>query len=80
MRNLTLVAAAVLAAAALAATPARALPLGGDAVRGAATPLDPVEHVRSCWRFGLHGWGWYPCYYYYSGSYGPYPGWRRYHY
>jgi hypothetical protein len=78
MRNLTL-AAALLAVAALAAAPAQALPLGVDAVRGAAATLDPVDQVRACWRFGWHGWGWYPCYYYYGGAAGPYPGSRQYY-
>ena len=77
MRNLTL-AAALLAAATLTATPSRALPLGADAVRATAVTLDPVDQVSACWRYGWHGWGWYPCYYYYGGGSVPYPGWRRY--
>ena len=80
MRNLITLAAAVLAAAALMVSPGRALPLSASEVRTAAATLDPVDQVRACWRYGWHGWGWYPCYYYYSGSFGPYPGWRRYHY
>ena len=78
MRNLTTLAAALLAAATLTATPSRALPLGADAVRTAAVTLDPVDQVGASWRYGWHGWGWYPCYYYYGGGSVPYPGWRRY--
>jgi hypothetical protein len=77
MRNLITLAAALLAMATLTTTPSRALPVGAGGVRTAAATVDPVERVGSCWRFGWHGWGWYPCYYYYPGYTDP--RWRRYH-
>ena len=77
MRNLTL-AAALLATAALTAGLSPAMALGAGELPAAAATLDPVDQVRACWRYGFHGWGWYPCYYYYGGGAVPYPGWRHY--
>ena len=74
MRKLTSLAAAaaLVSAAALFAAPSQAMTLGvPSAVKGAAATLDTVEKT-ACWRYGWHGWGWYPCY---SGAY-PYYGYR----
>jgi len=38
--------------------------------RSAAAAVDVVDKT-ACWRWGWHGWGWYPC----LGG----PGWRRDH-
>jgi hypothetical protein len=71
MRKLTSLAAvaALLAAAMLLSAPSQAMTPGtAPSVRGAAATIDPVEKT-ACWRYGWHGWGWYPCYY---GGYYPY--------
>jgi len=53
-------ATAVLVGGALTAGRAQALPLSpSDGVRAAAEAVSPVEQT-ACWRFGWHGWGWYP--------------------
>ena len=68
MRKLTSLAAAaaLFSAAMLLAAPSRAMTLGAPAgVNGAAATLNPVEKA-ACWRYGWHGWGWYPCVYGYS--------------
>jgi hypothetical protein len=78
----------------LVASPANAV-VNGPSL-GAA--LDAVSHVEKhvekanvCWRWGWHGWGWYPCFYSYYGPgyayrhygygprfyYRPHWGWRR---
>jgi hypothetical protein len=64
MRNLTsLAAAAAFSAAMLVSAPGQAMTLGAPAgVNGAAATLDLVEKT-ACWRYGWHGWGWYPCFY-----------------
>jgi hypothetical protein len=83
MRNLTsLAAAAAFSAAMLVSAPGQAMTLGAPAgVNGAAATLDLVEKT-ACWRYGWHGWGWYPCFYgvypyygYRSWGYGPRWGW-----
>jgi hypothetical protein len=71
MRKLTSLAAvaALFSAAMLLSAPSQAMTPGtASSVRGAAATIDPVEKT-ACWRYGWHGWGWYPCYY---GGYYPY--------
>ena len=70
MRNVTsLAAATAFSAAMLLSAPSQAMtPGAASGVKGAAATLDPVEKT-ACWRYGWHGWGWYPCYY---GGYSPY--------
>jgi hypothetical protein len=59
MRNIVL--AATCAAALLAAAaPAGAMILDPGAARSAAASIDLVDQT-ACWRWGWHGWGWYPC-------------------
>ena len=66
--------AALFAAAMLLSAPSQAMTPGtASSVRGAAATIDPVEKT-ACWRYGWHGWGWYPCYYGYGYRYG-YRGW-----
>jgi len=64
MRKLALTVAAtaaILAVGSLSAYRAEAMTLGGPAgVRGAIDAISPVEKT-ACWRWGWHGWGWYPC-------------------
>ena len=90
MRKLTSLAAvaALFAAAMLLSAPSQAMTPGtASSVRGAAATIDPVEKT-ACWRWGWHGWGWYPCFYGYGypyrygyyGGYRPYWGYRRYWY
>ena len=68
------VAAAAISAAALMSTPSQAMTMGAPAgVRDAAEGLNLVDKT-ACWRYGWHGWGWYPCGYAYVR---PYP--YRYH-
>ena len=77
MRKLTSLAAvaALFSAAMLLSAPSQAMTPGtASGVKGAAATIDPVEKT-ACWRYGWHGWGWYPCYY---GGYGY--GYRRWHY
>ena len=77
-------AAALFSAAALMAGPSQAMTFGARAgVRGAAEGLNVIDKT-ACWRYGWHGWGWYPCGYYYARPY-PYRygygyGWRRNYY
>jgi len=54
---------------------ASAMTLGGpEGVRGALDAISPIEQA-GCYRYGWHGWGWYPfCRRYYG--YGRGPGWR----
>jgi hypothetical protein len=80
MRRLTMLAAAaaLFSAAALTSAPSQAMPLG-TGVQGSAETLNPVDKA-ACWRYGWHGYGWYPCYYgpRVYGYYGhPGWGWRR---
>src|SRR5215471_2133980 len=81
MRNVTsLAAATAFSAAMLLSAPSQAMTPGAAAgVKGAAATLDPVEKT-ACWRYGWHGWGWYPCFY--GGYYPYYGGWgyRRWHF
>jgi len=76
--------AALFSAAALMAGPSQAMTFGAQTgVRGAAEGLNVIDKT-ACWRYGWHGWGWYPCGYYYARSY-PYRygygyGWRRNYY
>ena len=59
MRKIVL--AATCAAALLAvAAPAGAMILDPGAARSAAASIDLVDQT-ACWRWGWHGWGWYPC-------------------
>ncbi len=77
MRKLTSLAAvaALFSAAMLLSAPSQAMTPGTAAgVKGAAATLDPVEKT-ACWRYGWHGWGWYPCYY----RVYPYYGYRYYY-
>jgi hypothetical protein len=70
----------------LASTPAGAFTNDPGAIRPAIGALDTVEKT-ACWRWGWHGWGWYPCYrwgwgpgYYHRWGWGPrwgYRGWWR---
>jgi hypothetical protein len=54
------VAALVFGAAALTAGGAQAVPLSlSGGAHTTFAPPSPVEQV-ACWRFGRHGWGWYP--------------------
>src|ERR1700731_2179374 len=85
MRKLTSLAAAaaLLSATLLLSGPSQAMTLcTPSGVRGAAATLDPVEKT-ACWRYGWHGWGWYPCFYgyraypYYGYGYGGGWGYRR---
>jgi CubicO group peptidase (beta-lactamase class C family) len=63
-------AAAMLSVAAVMSGPAQAMPLGAPAgVLGAAETINPIEKA-ACWRYGWHGWGWYPCGYYVRPGYG----------
>ena len=60
-------------AAMLLSAPSQAMTLGG----WRAETLNPVEKT-ACWRYGWHGWGWYPCGYVVRPGYGYYGGgWRR---
>jgi hypothetical protein len=74
--------AAVLSVAALTAAPSQAMTFGAPAgVRGAADGLNLVDKA-ACWRYGWHGWGWYPCYGYvrpYRYGYGYGYGWHHRH-
>jgi hypothetical protein len=75
MRELMLAivgAAAMLVAGALG--PAGAITIAPAAVRAAIETVNPVEKAL-CWRWGWHGWGYYPCGYWI----GPRWGWRRLH-
>jgi hypothetical protein len=54
--------AALFSASVLLCAPSQAMTPGAAAgVKGAAAVIDPVEKT-ACWRWGWHGWGWYPCY------------------
>ena len=71
MRKLTSLAAvaALFAAAMLFSAPSQAMTPGtASGVKGAAAAIDPIEKT-ACWRYGWHGWGWYPCYYGYGYAY-----------
>jgi hypothetical protein len=64
MRRLTSLAAvaALFSASVLLSAPSQAMTPGtGAGVKRAAAAIDPVEKT-ACWRWGWHGWGWYPCY------------------
>jgi hypothetical protein len=74
--------AALFAAAMLLSAPSQAMTPGtASSVRGAAATIDPVEKT-ACWRYGWHGWGWYPCFYGYRAYpyYGYGWGYRRWGY
>lgn len=60
-RNIAVSAGVVVAfAGALMCSPADAAPVGAaQGVRAAAESVSSVENT-ACWRFGWHGWGWYP--------------------
>lgn len=69
---LSLLAAMLLAAASAHAadmTPYPTAPI----VAVAPPPVAPAGPA-ACWRYGGHGWGWYPCYA------GPPPYWHYYHF
>jgi hypothetical protein len=68
-------AAAMLAGGAMISDRASAMTLGGpEGVRGALDAISPIEQA-GCYRYGWHGWGWYPfCGRHYG--YGRGPGWR----
>ena len=68
-------AAAMLAGGAMIPDRASAVTLGGpEGVRSALDAINPVEQA-GCYRYGWHGWGWYPfCRRYYGHGWGP--GWR----
>jgi hypothetical protein len=69
-------ATALLAGEAMLSGPAGAMTLGSpEGVRGALDTINPVEQA-GCWRYGWHGWGWYPfCGRPYGRGYGYGPGW-----
>ena len=75
-------AGAVLAGGMAVSTPGTAMTLAApDAVRGAAATINPVEQA-GCWRYGWHGWGWYPFCRRVIYGYGfgrPWWGWHRHH-
>jgi hypothetical protein len=81
-KMITLAAAAMLSAAALMSGPAHAVPFGAPSgVLGAAEAISPIDKA-ACWRYGWHGWGWYPCGYVVRPGwgwrgYGWHRGWRR---
>ena len=80
MRRMTTLAAAaaLISAVALTATPSQAITLGAPAgVRDAAEGLNLIDKT-ACWRYGWHGWGWYPCGYVVARPY-RYYGWRHRH-
>jgi hypothetical protein len=79
MRKMITLAAAVamLSAAALMSGPAQAVPFGSPSgVLGAAEAINPIDKT-ACWRYGWHGYGWYPCGYVVRPGWGYYGGWRR---
>jgi hypothetical protein len=51
------IAAGVVLSAGAISVPAAAMP--GSPAGAAGTASNPLEQV-ACWRFGSHGWGWYP--------------------
>jgi len=67
-------AAAMLAGGTILSERAGAMTLGGaEGVRGALDTISPVEHA-GCWRYGWHGWGWYPfCRRFYGYGWAPRP-------
>ena len=73
-------AAAMLAGSVTMSGPASAMTVGGpEGIRGALDTINPVDKA-ACWRYGWHGWGWYPCYrpyYGYGWGYGPRWGWHH---
>ena len=81
-------AAALFSAAALMSGPTQAMPFGSPSgVLGAAEAINPIDKT-ACWRYGWHGYGWYPCGYvrprygFYGGGWrgrgwGWHRGWRR---
>jgi len=73
-------AAAMLTAGVTMSSPAGAMTVGGpEGIRGALDTINPVDKA-ACWRYGWHGWGWYPCYrHYYGYGYGPGWRWHRHH-
>jgi hypothetical protein len=75
-KMITLAAAATLSAAALMSGPTQAMPFGSPSgVLGAAEAINPIDKT-ACWRYGGHGYGWYPCAYVVRPGWG-YGGWRR---
>jgi hypothetical protein len=53
--------------------------IGNPGLQRFADALSPIEKA-ACWRYGWHGWGWYPCgwgHRYYGGYYGGRWGWHR---
>jgi len=58
MRRLLITSAAVLGLMGLVA-PADAVTPGSVGLRAAADSVASVERT-ACWRYGWHGWGWYP--------------------
>ena len=84
-KKITLAAAAALfSAAALMSGPTQAMPFGSPSgVLGAAEAINPIDKT-ACWRYGWHGYGWYPCGGYVrpgwgwrGRGYGWHRGWRR---
>jgi hypothetical protein len=74
--------AAMLAGGLMTIDRAGAITLGNPgAIRGAVDTVNPVEQA-GCWRYGWHGWGWYPfCRRFYGyGYHRPWGwGWHRHH-
>jgi hypothetical protein len=63
MRQLLIIAfgaASAIACAGALMSNAEALPLStSQGVRAASESVSPIEQA-ACWRYGWHGWGWYP--------------------
>lgn len=73
MRKMITLAAVFFSAVMLLSGPTQAAGFGPAAgLRGAAETINPIDNV-ACWRYGWHGWGWYPCYVRPGWGYG---GWR----
>ena len=68
--------AALFSVSVLLSAPSQAMTPGtAPGVKGAAAAIDPVEKT-ACWRYGWHGWGWYPCYAGPPAYWHTYRGWR----
>ena len=64
-------------------TPAQALPMGTAGIGPAIDAINTVDKA-ACWRWGWHGWGWYPCWgpgfgYGWGPRWGWGWGWHRWH-
>jgi hypothetical protein len=59
MRQTVTLVAAIVVTAAAAWPSAKAAPPGMTELRQAGEAITVLDEVR-CWRWGWHGWGWYP--------------------